>query len=308
MACVGSVQQINNIPGADFIVSVEVVCGQLGKWSGVCGKEINIGSKVTVFFQDAILPNDSRWSFMEKHNWRVKMCRFKGAPSECLIIPGAPDLPIGTDLSEALGVLKYEKILPASLQGMAAGNFPSFIPKTDEENYQRVPDIVSKMEFDEWYATEKADGTSCTVWKDENGLHVCSRNLELKQGLNVYWNVVLEAGFEKMPEWFAVQMEIIGPGIQSNPYKLIKPEGRVFTLFDIKNHKKLDFFTLNYFLRDFKISAVRLVKEGKGLLSSEELRTLADIKYPGQKSGEGIVIRDKNNNWSFKVLNLNYKS
>lgn len=104
------------------------------------------------------------------------MARFKGVPSECLIVPGAPDMPPGTDLTEALGVMKYEKPIPASMGGDAVGAFPGFIPKTDGPNFQSAPEFVALLADGEWCATDKADGTSCTVWNDPAGMHVCSRN------------------------------------------------------------------------------------------------------------------------------------
>ncbi|MGZ7204990.1 hypothetical protein ACXWOS_11120, partial [Streptococcus pyogenes] len=43
---------------------------------------------------------------------------------------------IGYDLTELLGVVKWDPPLPASLGGTARGNFPSFIYKTDQERIQ----------------------------------------------------------------------------------------------------------------------------------------------------------------------------
>ena len=143
MAVIGSIVETATIEGADRIQQAVVVCGASGKWTCVVGKDMAVGDTVTVFLQDAVLPPDPRWAFMEKHHWRVRMARFKGVPSECVIIPGAPDMPAGTDLTEALGVTKYEKPIPAAMSGDAVGAFPSFIPKTDEPNFQTVPEMVA---------------------------------------------------------------------------------------------------------------------------------------------------------------------
>ena len=123
LAVIGKIVMIEAIPGADRIKAATVVCGDAGRWVGVVGLGHHIGELVTVFLQDAILPIDARWSFMEKHHWRVRMSRFRGCPSECVIISGAPDLPIGTDLTEALGVTKHHKPLPESMSGEAIGHF-----------------------------------------------------------------------------------------------------------------------------------------------------------------------------------------
>jgi len=41
--------------------------------------------------------------------------------------------------------------------------------------------------------------------------------------------------------------------------------------------------------------------------AAEELRKLAEIRYPNGKPGEGIVIRAMDSSWSFKAINLLYK-
>ena len=138
VAIVGKIVMIEAIKDADRIKLATVVCGDAGRWTGVVGLDHHIGELVTVFLQDALLPEDERWAFMSKYHWRVRMARFKGCASECVIVKGAPDMPIGTDLAEALGVKKYYKPLPESMLGEAIGNFPSFIPKTDEPNERIV--------------------------------------------------------------------------------------------------------------------------------------------------------------------------
>ena len=106
LAIIGKIIATAPIDGADRIQQATVVCGKSGKWQGVVGKDISIGDIVMVFLQDAILPPDPRWAFMEKHHWRVRMARFKGVPSECLIVPDGSNMPPGTDMTEALGVTK----------------------------------------------------------------------------------------------------------------------------------------------------------------------------------------------------------
>jgi hypothetical protein len=147
LAVVGRIESVSSIPGADRIQQATVDCGPSGVWSGVVGKDIVLGQVVTVFLQDALLPPDERWAFMEKMKWRVRMCRFKGVPSECLIVPGAPNITIGTDMTKALGVTKYEKPIPAGSVDIL-GNFPTWISRTDEDNFQRVPELVERMR--EW--------------------------------------------------------------------------------------------------------------------------------------------------------------
>lgn len=316
LAVIGKVIELAAIEGADRIRCATVVCGVSGKWKGVVGLDVEPGELVTVFLQDAVLPHDERWAFMEKHKWRVRMARFKGVPSECLIVRGCPAMPPGTDLTEALGVKKHEKPIPVGMQGDAVGEFPSFIPKTDEENFQRVPELVARMQFDAWTATEKADGTSGTAWTDEAGLHVASRNWELREftasgASNAYWRAARKYGMDRLPAGLALQFEVVGPGIQSNPLGLKDIEVRAFTLYDYAEHKRRPRVDLLGLCLQMGIPAAQAMyfgpADGPSGYDDDALRGMAEVRYSTGKPGEGIVIRADDSSWSFKVINLAYK-
>jgi RNA ligase (TIGR02306 family) len=276
------------------------------------GKDITAGDSAIVFLQDALLPPDERWSFMEKHKWRVRMARFKGVPSECLIVKSADHMTPGTDLAEALGVSKYEKPIPHGMQGDIVGAFQGHIPKTDEPNFQSVPGLVERMRTEPWYVTEKADGSSCTAYVDDAGLHVCSRNWELKEftasgAKNVYWVAARKYGLERLPQGVALQFEVVGPGVQSNPMGLAEIEARAFTLRDTREHRYLSWAELVNQAHALGMPTARFVTNGTAGMTDDELRRLAEIKYPNGKHAEGVVIRALDSSWSFKVISLLYK-
>jgi len=307
LAVVGKITEVKPIDGADLIVQATVVCGDAGKWSGVVGKDTKEGDLVTVFLQDAVLPPNDRWAFMDKHKWRVRMARFKGVPSECLIVSGAPDLPPGTDLTGELGVKKHEKPLPSGMAGDMVGAFPSFLPKTDEPNFQTVD--FEQLMAQPFYVTEKADGSSCTAWVDEDGLHVASRNWELREttatgAKNVYWVTARKYGLDNLPIGTAIQFEVVGPGVQGNPMGLSELEGRLFGAF-VRNGARWDRLGVPYFPACMP-HARRIIVEQRPH-TAEELRAIAATKYPNGKHAEGVVIRAKDQSWSFKVINLSYK-
>lgn len=308
LAVVGEVTATVAIPNADLITQAVVHCADAGTWSGVVSKDMRAGDKVTVFLQDAILPPSDRWAFMEKHKWRVRMARFKGVPSECLIVSGAPDMPPGTDLTEALGVVKYEKPIPAGMAGDMVGAFPAFLPKTDEPNFQTV-DFAELMK-QPFYVTEKADGSSCTAWVDEDGLHVASRNWELreftKSGVsNVYWIVARKYKLDALPTGTAVQFEVVGPGVQGNPMGLLMTEGRVFGAFYKDCGGRWHRLPRDQFPAGMPLAREISVEQRPH--TADELREMAAIKYTNGKHGEGVVVRAQDQSWSFKALNLNYK-
>lgn len=84
-------------------------------------------------------------------------------------------------------------------------------------------------------ATLKLDGSSMTVYHNENTYGVCSRNLELKRDLeNVFWKVALRDNIVQSLMTtgmnVALQGELMGPGVQGNREKL--PDHRFF-IFDV---------------------------------------------------------------------------
>jgi RNA ligase (TIGR02306 family) len=89
---------------------------------------------------------------------------------------------IGDEVTELLGVTKYEPPMPAVLAGDAKGLFPSFIQKTDQERIQNLYDDYKSMYADEEFeVTVKLDGSSATYYFKDGEFGVCSRNLELKE-------------------------------------------------------------------------------------------------------------------------------
>ena len=315
LAVSGRIVETFSIDGADRIIRAVVDCGDSGRWSGVVGKEMKAGDMATAFLQDAVLPPDPRWAFMERHKWRVRMARFKGVPSECVIVAATSDAPVGADLSEALGVTKYSKPIPAGMAGDAVGAFPSFIPKTDEPNFQAVPELVDALRGQRYEARLKCDGSSCTVWTDEDGtLHVASRNWELREftatgAENVYWRAVRKYDWSRLPHGIALQFEVVGPGVQGNPMGLAELEGRAFSGYDYKLHKRIWADALEDVADFVGVPAAPVVAFGHAFgLEADDLREIADSqRYPNGKPAEGVVIRSLDQQISFKVISLDYK-
>ena len=108
---------------------------------------------------------------------RLKTVKLRGQLSQGLLMPMPKDLavPEDGDVTELMGVIKYEAPIAPQLSGQVKGNFPDFIPKTDEERIQNMKDVLGAF-----YVTEKLDGTSVTYYKYPETFGVCSRNLELK--------------------------------------------------------------------------------------------------------------------------------
>lgn len=321
LAYIGQVIAIYPIAGADRIESLEVACGKGGHWRGTAQKaQFAVGDLCEVYLQDALLPQTERFAFLEPRGWRVRMMRLKGVPSECLIMPRTEltnGLEAGADITELAGVTKYEKLLPAQLAGDIRGRFPAFIPKTDEPNFQAAPAMVEALQGKPFYATVKADGSSGTVFWDEDGVvRACSRNYELKDGPDTaVWQLVRKYDLARQHLPVALQFEIVGPGIQKNPMGLKEVDLRLFNIWQIDQRRYLDFDEMLALARTLELPTVELVEIGDSfnLKDDEALRQYAARTYANGATAEGVVIRPlqetevNGERLSFKVINLLYR-
>lgn len=227
----------------------------------------------------------------------------------------------GDDVTEALGILKYEKPLPAALAGLAKGNFPSFIPKTDQERIQNLgrqfEDFQNKHE---WSVTEKLDGSSMTVYVNHNVLDiegaplhgVCSRNLDLKfDEANSFWEAAVKYSLiEKIKSTgrsLAIQGELIGEGIQGNSYKLTGRQFFCFDVWDIDNQRYLLPKEMFDFCQQLDIQTVPEIARAKTIqgISIADLLKKADGRSAiGSKPNrEGDVYKSNTvHDVSFKVI------
>jgi len=328
-AYIGRVIKIGPIPGADFIVHATVDCAKGGRWHGVVRKdEIGEGYLVEVYLPDSLLPaTDPRFAFMESKRYRVRQAKFKGCPSQCLIMPMSSSLvgsvlEVGQDITDLIGVTKYEKPVPAQMAGQAKGSFPAFVPKTDEMLYQKAAHLIEALNGRPYYITLKYDGCSGTAYMKNGHFGVCSRNLELNpEGGSVWCEVAKKYELEKRLRLvaelrnLAIQFEVVGPGIQGNPAGLREREIRIFDIFDIDAGVYFPASAIQSFCRAHGLPMVDVVSEGEVFDFDEaQLLYMAEIvKYANLRPGEGIVVRSQAprmvgaDRLSFKVVNLNYK-
>lgn len=253
MASVQTILNIKPIEGADLIE-----CAVINGWNVVTKKgEFAINDNVVYCEIDSWIPHDiapflSKPEPKQYNNVlgnRLKTAKLRGCISQGLILPTSllsGEFNVGDDVSELLGIQKYDPPIPASIAGMAKGNFPSFIPKTDEERVQNLGDDIFKVVGKEVYITEKLDGTSFTAYVYDGEEGVCSRNLDLKEtDENTLWQYAREHNLhdklKTLPFNAAIQGELIGCGIQGNKYKRNKFELYVYNLYNIDEKRYLTF-------------------------------------------------------------------
>jgi len=321
IARIGRIISTDTIDKADMIDQASVSLGSHGVWHGVIGKnQFVAGELVEVYTQDAKLPDEPRFEFMRKHNFIVRMLRLRGVPSECVIAKLTVAGNEGDDIMDLVGAEKYVKPLPPCLDGEALGYFPSFIPKTDELNFQEVPHLVAALQGNPYYNTDKVDGTSATVYFHNGHFGVCGRRVEfIEDEKNTMWRIAkvynLEETLKSMNVNIAIQFEVVGPGVQKNNLKLKSIEPRVFDIYDIGAHEYYDLRMMEFVCNRIGIPTVNIVERGESFeyTDNNTLQKIAEGKYPGAGQREGIVIRSQdvmrvdNDRISFKVLNLKYK-
>lgn len=243
LASAETIDAITPIDGADNIDAATV-----RGWTVVVKKgEYKVGDTVLYIELDTALPVETEgYSFLkpnrtvdgvEYHVLRTK--RLRGIYSQGLVLP----LPEGTvvspgeDVTEFLGLGKWEKPVPVSLSkgSMQAGNFlHQYARKSDSERVQNLGKYWDRLKDEDWLQMEKLDGTSLTVIRDQEGeLRVCSRNWEItRSDDSVYWQAVLDYNLGDFLEPNeALQAELCGPGIQSNRLDLKKLRPYVFQMF-----------------------------------------------------------------------------
>lgn len=308
LAHISVIKELHPIEGADRIKRT-VVDG----WTGVVSADTKVGDEVIVFLPDAIVPE--KLEFMRRHNFRVKIQRLRGCPSEVLIVsikefPELLGLEPGTDVTELLKVTKYEKVFNENPDTAPRGDFPwHLVPRTDEVNFQKVPQFRAALIGKNCYVAVKYDGTSQTFYRNGEHTGSCSRNLELHHHHPFVEKYKL---IERVTGDFALQWECVGPGIQKNPLGLKEREPRLFDVYDIRNKCYVDLGSLKTWADYLEMPMVEHYELIGDIWDDDELRAMSAGKYPNGHEREGIVIRPVGTTYvngsrlSFKVINPDY--
>lgn len=268
LATVRKILDVSPIEGADKIE----VC-TVDSWKVVVGKEYVKKDDLVIYFEiDSWIPTSlinltrsgAPKKFNEVEGEKLRTIKLRGQISQGLImniadiVKAVPDFEAkvdeiggiveGTDVSEILGIMKWELAYMSGFK--AKGNFPSFIPKTDQERVQNLTRKFKDIKTVLWEVTEKYDGSSLTVYYSKHGDEVkegvCSRNLDLQveaeDGVtNSYWEIALrEKLLDKLRDAhaqtgknLALQGEMVGIKIGPNIYKLTSRDFWLFDVYDI---------------------------------------------------------------------------
>lgn len=211
--------------------------------------------------------------------FRIRVMKLGQVYSEGIVFPmsilgdAASKFKEGDDVSEVIGARSYD---PDELRSINAPTqkhrfpwlrrflvriglirpkkksqgWPQFAIKSDETRLGAMPKILEHLPGKKLYVTEKLDGQSALFFLHRGKFGVCSRNVWLIQNRHggydqgQYFEMAIKYGIErKMKELlrgnYAIQGEIVGPGIQGNKLRL--PERRLFVyqIQDLDAHRFL---------------------------------------------------------------------
>ena len=308
LASVVRVTAVTPIPNADRIELARVA-----GWQCVVKKSEVRPGELGVYFEIDAVPADSErfsWLWQPKQatapvprpaSFRIRTMTLRGCLSQGLLMPlaslGLSDVNEGDDLTERLGVTKYEPPPPSGM-GEWRGPFPGIVPKTDEQRVQSTPGVLDELRGKPFVATVKMDGTSATFVMVDGELHVCGRNHSILEGENLYWFVAKKRRIadvlSRHPE-LAIQGEVVGPGIQKNPVGLKEKDLFVFNVYDVREGRHHGDAELRTFCATNGLECVPLAMQGESFDETlESLLTKAEGRYAGtDNQREGIVIRPR---------------
>jgi RNA ligase (TIGR02306 family) len=344
MATIRKIDAIRPIDGADAIE-----CAVVGGWTVVVKKgEFAVGDLAIYCEIDSWIPTELA-PFLSKgkepreyegvKGERLRTVKLRGQLSQGLLLPlfysrsekswcfhpSMHYLPEhveeGQDVTERLGIRKWEMPIPAQLAGDVKGAFPSVVPKTDQERCQNlVEEIVGANEAGmKFEITEKLEGSSMTCYLIDGEFGVCSRNLDLKRSeSNSMWAVAIEQDIEgvmrEVGDNFALQGELIGPGIQGNIYKLSKPEFHIFDIYSVAEGRYLDPAERRGLVEMMGLKHVPvLVAAGSlydtlGITDIPQLLKFAEgkSKLNEKQEREGVVFKEVGGGFTFKAISNKY--
>lgn len=308
-----SIQYVHNIMPIEGAEKIE--CVHVLGWQCVANKgQFSIGDKCIYMEVDSFLPVCERFEFLRassfKENeimgagFRLKTMKFRGQISQGLVQP-LEILPegkyeIGDDVTELLGIRKWEIEERVSNDGTVIAEFPSEISKTDELRVQSYPELIEEFKAVKgYYISTKMDGCSVTMYKRGEHFGVCGRNYEYADDDKcAMWKYAHEHRIEERLKEnnldnIAIQGEFCGPGIQKNRLKLTEPEWYVFTVTDMNTNKRLSLYKTEEICKVLGSNMVPIeeVEEEFQYKSVDELLERAKGKYASGKNKEGIVIR-----------------
>lgn len=300
---------------------------RIGAYRSVVRKgQFSTGDLVAYIPEDAILPDPlieelgltGKLAGSGKN--RVKAVKLRSILSQGICMAAKPTWNPGQNVTEELGITKYEPVIPAGFQGEMANVTSRRTVKYDIENFKRFSSVLNLGE--EVVMTEKCHGTfamfgfmshdMCLAGENEAAHMIVSSKGLAAKGLafkldaeanlnNIYCRTAKNLNlFQKVKDIFSLDRsvfilgEIFGPGVQDLAYgKTVQ-----FRIFDIYlgtpgegrflNDSELDDACIQ-----LGVSRVPVLYRGPFSLEVLEAHTTGKETVSGQSTHvrEGVVVR-----------------
>ncbi len=325
LATIQAINELYAIEGKDRIELAKV-----GGWNSIVRKGYKIGDLVVYFENDSHLPLEPRYEFLRAKNELEGRILIKpnkmfnivshGLAMDIKDFPELADmkLEVGMDLTELLNIKKYES------EEAAGDAFHSGISKTDELRYQSDNSLYKAMLGKSYYITEKIDGMSTTIVKEDGKISLYGKNTAVPMDEGDYAKAVGAELLSKLESCkgdnFFIQGESYGEGIRGNKLRIKGKDFRFFNLGRLENGRGrlIGYNQWSAFLEEMGIKdivrSVKVLEEGDSFnYKVEDLQALSTGEYEGAAQREGVVIRSKDTytqyneaQVSFKVINDEY--
>lgn len=265
---------------------VTVVC-RTDDWKGV--------EKAVYIPVDSVVDTTrNEFSFLGDRG-RVKAVKLRGVFSMGLLVPAQPEWEVGQDVTEELGVKKYDDTLDnvnknKDLQIVKSPR--GEVKYTDIESLRKYPNkipIGTPVRI-----LEKAHGANARYLYQDNQMFAGSHRQWLKEGDNFWWNSAFKAGLPEILMSYPDKIffgEVYG-SVQDMKYGMDKGQTKLcfFDIYDISKGSFLDYNHLEEILTETDLEMAPVFYNGKwqGYNFAKELAETPSKLYDGFK--EGIVI------------------
>lgn len=280
LASIKTINELRPIPKAD-----RLELARIGGWYAVVQKgEFKVGDHAVYIEIDSFVDTSKpQFAFLEKDaiDWRgrrgtvIRTMKLRGQISQGLAIPVIKfpqvvslysnlDLVMSKvedwDLTELLGIVKYEEDLHESLADKAIGKTPAWLRGSSLERVQELDSIIGDYLDEEFAVSVKIDGEAMSVYHlpgtspysqtKEDYVGVCTDTVNWKEDdTNKSWVLAKALGLHREVKRFAehpelaggvqLQGERCGPGVQKNRFKFAVPMFLVYGITDIGGQVRL---------------------------------------------------------------------
>lgn len=246
---------------------------------------------------DTIVPERPEFEFLRDKKFRIKAIKLRGEYSYGLLIPNTDNLPVGEDVTDRLGIKKYEPPVPLHMTGevVPAAEVDWICKYTDVERYEDFPDVFKDNE--EVIVTEKIHGSNLRVSKKGSNLFVGGHNWMWKEDeKNLYWKAIKQNGFdkillEKLPDKLILFGEVYGKKVQTLQYGLNTQKIRFYDVWSSDRYLNWDEFIelmKEIGLMDdivpviyrggYNLNKIKELAQGNTLLNAEHLKEGVIVK------------------------------